>query len=159
MSPLPTVASIAPAAAAQIDPATAPLSALSKQFLSDLAATHHRAEFADCRDKQREYVQELQRKLAEEEEEALVAQRDGGEAAVEALRQERAALCAKPAPPPSPTEQRRRDVVDAKRRVAARLRDLGVACSDPDDFLAIAASEGSITLPPRPPPDERAAAV
>ena len=106
------------------------LSSLSKQFLSDIAATHHQAAFLDNRERQASYTAKLKAALAAEEEMERAV--NAGGAAVQRLEEERAARDA-PAPrPESPTRSAARNAFAAKIAVGARLRSLGVPCKDPD---------------------------
>ena len=122
----------APAAASPPDASTAaaPISALSRQFLSDLDATHHRAEFQDRRELQRAYTAKLKGSLATlEEDDAAAGESDEAFSQLVALRKSQAGIVE---PPESPTQRERREVIARKVLISERLRRVGVPCSDPD---------------------------
>jgi hypothetical protein len=105
------------------------LSALSKQFLSDLAATHHRADFMDKREAQRSYTASLREKLNREEEEQDAAD-DGPEALQEfmTLRESQSSRIA--GRPETPLTTAQREAERDKLAVNGRLRALGYAVDD-----------------------------
>jgi hypothetical protein len=113
------------------------LSALSKQFLSDLAATHHQAEFADKRESQRSYTAKMKALLAEElaEDDPETEDYFTGDTNV-SLRRSVAHPTAPP--PPSPTAVLRKQLIEQRMQLGERMRRLGFDVPDPDvSFVGI----------------------